>query len=428
MNRRDFLKSTAATAAAGVSIPYFVPRHVMAAPGRRGANDRLKVGFIGVGRRAKQLISDQNLFDHADIVAVSDIWPKNIDERAKKTPGSEKWRRYHDHREFLEKEKLDAVFVVTPTHVRSLLCIETMQAGFDVYAEKPVCLTIAEGQALVKAARKYNRIFQVGTQQRSMPSNVHASKLVREGAIGKIKEVQTCNFLPPERWEPKPGVAQPEGLNWDAWCGQTPLRPYHPELHMQWTRWWDYDGGGKSWGVTGWGTHALDQVQCALGTDLTGPVEIWPEEPGQQGKVTMKYANGTLLKLHRPPANSWSNLDDLGATFVGEKGTIKIKRGSFESTIPELLEKQPTTFPSNVPRECVWHFDNFFECLRTRKLPNADIEIAHRSTTVCYLMNICRDVGRKLTWDPKAEKFVGDEEANRLLSREQRKGYELPKI
>ncbi len=424
MKRRDFLKKTAAAATTGISFPYFVPRHVMAAPGKRGANDRFKVGFIGVGGRANQLINDQNLFDYADIVAVADIWPLRIEQQAARTRDSDKWHRYHDHREFLEKEKLDAVFIPTPTHARALLAIHTMQAGFDVYAEKPVCLTIAEGRALVKAARRYNRIFQVGTQQRSMPSNVYASKLVREGAIGKIKEVLACNFLPPERWKPMPGQPIPDGLNWDVWCGQTELRPYRPELHTGWARWWDYDGGGMSWGVTGWGTHALDQVQCALGTDDTGPVEIWPEEPGQTGKVTMKYENGTLLKMNGPK----TDLGDLGATFVGEKGTIQIKRGSFESTIPELLQKQPTTLPANVPKECIWHFDNFFECLRTRKLPNADIEIAHRSTTVCYLMNICRDLGRKLHWDPKAEQFVDDAEANKMLSRERRKGYELPKI
>jgi predicted dehydrogenase len=422
MKRRDFLKSTAAATAAGIGFPYYVPRSVMAAPGKPGANDRFKVAFIGVGGRANQLINDQNLFDHADIVAVADCWQQRIEQQAKRTKDSDKWHTYNDYRHLLEKEKVDAVFVPTPTHARALISIHAMQAGFDVYAEKPVCLTIAEGRAMVKAARKYNKIFQVGTQQRSMPSNVYASKLVREGAIGKIREVIACNFTPPTRWEPKPEQPKPEGLDWDQWCNQTELRPYHPELHLKWGLWWDYDGGGQSWGVTGWGTHALDQVQCALGTDDTGPVEVWPEEPGPHGKVTMKYANGTLLRCHAPKRD----LADLGAIFVGDLGVIEIKRGSYTSTIPELYKDQPTTMPANVPQEVVWHLDNFFDCLRTRKLPNADIEIAHRSTTVCYLMNICRELGRKLQWDPKAEKFVGDDEANKLLSRPRRKGYELP--
>jgi hypothetical protein len=214
----------------------------------------------------------------------------------------------------------------------------------------------------------------------------------------------------------------PDGLDWDMWCNQTELRPYHPDLHRRWAIWRDYDGGGQSWGVTGWGTHALDQVQCALGTSETGPIEISVEGAGATGKVTMRYASGTLLKMHGPKRD----LADLGAIFKGENGTIEIKRGSFETDRPELYEKQPTTLPANVPGECKWHFDNFFDCIRTRKRPNADIEIAHRSTTICYLVNICRDLGRTLQWDPKSERFVGDEEADRLLSRPRRKGYELP--
>ncbi len=426
MKRRDFLRKTAAAAAAGFAMPYFVPSHVLAAKGRLGANDRARVGLIGCGGRGRHLMTGENLAQHADLVAVCDCYEKRIGEMMAMPamlPVADKVRKYTSYADLLAKEKLDAVYVATTTHARALICIHAMQAGLDVYAEKPVCLTIAEGRSLVKAARKCNRILQVGTQQRSIPSNAYASKLVREGAIGKVHTVMACNFIPPERWPGKPGQPIPEGLDWDAWCNQTELRPYHPELHTGWARWWDYDGGGVSWGVTGWGTHALDQVQDALGTSQTGPVEIWPDEPGPQGKVTMKYANGTLLKLHGPKRD----LADLGAIFLGDKGQIEIKRGSFTTDRPELLKDQPTTLPANVPGECKWHFDNFFECMRTRKLPNADIEIAQRSTTVCYLVNICRDLGRKLVWDPKKERFVGDDEANRHLSRPRRKGYELPK-
>ncbi|MBI4581168.1 MAG: Gfo/Idh/MocA family oxidoreductase [Planctomycetes bacterium] len=430
MNRRGFLKSTAAAAAAGFSMRYLGGCSQAAGPAaavrpaRLGANERFKVAFIGCGGRANQLMTTEDLAVHADIVAVADCFLPRIEERAKKVPGSENWRRYQDYRQLLDKEKLDAVFVPTTTHARALAATHAMQAGLDVYAEKPVCLTIAEGRYLVNAARHYKKVFQVGTQQRSMPPNVYASKLVREGAIGKIKEVIACNFLAPNKWQPKPAEPMPDGLDWDKWCNQTELRPYRKELQFGWAQWGDYDGGGVSWGVTGWGTHALDQVQCALGTDYTGPVEIWLEEPGPQGKVTMKYPDGTLLKLHGPKRD----LADLGAIFVGEKGTIEIKRGSFTSTLPELLENQPPTIDANVPGEVKWHIANFFDCIRSGKRPNADIEIAHRSTTVCYLVNICRDLGRKLRWDPKAEKFAGDKEADRMLSRERRKGYELPNI
>lgn len=424
MKRRDFLRQSAAASAASFAIPYFVPSHVLAAPGRRGANDRLKVAFIGCGGRGRHLMNGENLKDHADIVAVSDCFAPRMDEAAKISPGSERWAKYQDFRKLLEKEKLDAVFIPTTTHARALAAIMAMQAGCDVYAEKPVALTIAEGRILVNAARKYNRVFQVGTQQRSIPNNVYASQLVREGAIGKVREVITLNFIAPRKWEAQPAEPVPAGLDWDMWCNQAELRPYRKELQFGWHQWEDYDGGGMSWGVTGWGTHALDQVQCALGTSDTGPVEVWAEEPGPTGRVTMKYANGTVLRCWGPRRD----LADLGAIFVGDLGVIEIKRGSFTSTIPELLVKQPTTLPANVPGECVWHFDNFFECIRTRKKPNADIEIAHRSTTVCYLMNIARMYNRKLKWDPQTEHFVGDDEANKnmFISRPRRKGWELP--
>ncbi len=424
MKRRDFLRKSAAATAAGLSAPYLIPSHVLAGPGRRGANDKIRVGFIGVGGRARQLMNGERLSDHADIIAVADCFLTRLDEAAKVVPGSEKWKRYNDYRRMLEKEKLDAVFVPTTTHARALICINAMQAGLDVYAEKPISLTVAEGQSLIKAARKYKRVFQAGTQQRSIPINRYASKLVRDGAIGKVHTVTACNFTGPEKWTPKPAEPMPEGLDWDHWCNQTELRPYHSLLHLQWARWWDYDGSGISWGVTGWGTHALDQVQCALGTDDTGPVEVWPEKPGWNGnmEVTMRYANGTLLKMH----GAKRGFEDLGAIFVGEKGKIEIMRGKCTADPPDLLKGAPEETRAPAPGEAVAHLKNFFECMRSRKNPNADVETAHRATTVCILMNMCRELHRKLRWDPKAERFPGDEAANKLLSRPRRKGYELP--
>ncbi len=423
MKRRDFLRLSGA-AAAGMSIGALPRRHAMAASGKLGANEKAQVGFIGAGGRGRHLMVAENLAEHGTIVAIADCDLSRVDAAVQALPGGAKITKYQDYRKLLDKEKLDLVYVPTTTHARALICIHAMQAGLDLYAEKPVCLTIDEGRVLVKAARRYKRIFQVGTQQRSIPSNEYASRLVREGAIGKVHTVIACNFEPPARWEAKPAQPTPESLDWDMWCNQTELRPYHKDLQTKWGLWWDYDGGGQSWGVTGWGTHALDQVQCALGTDYTGPVEIWPEGTGPQAPVTMKYENGVLLKLSGPKRS----LNDLGAIFIGDKGKLEIKRGSFDTDIPELLRSQPTTLPANVPGECRWHFDNFFECIRSRKRPNADIEIAHRSTTVCYLVNICRDLGRKLKWDPKAERFIGDDEANKMLSRPRRKGYELPDV
>jgi len=422
MKRREFLRRSALTAGA-LSLPLWTGCRTTSSRGQPGPNDRIQVGFIGLGGRGRWILKDEAL-PGAEVVAVADCFLPRLDEAAKQVPGGERWKKYQHYQEMLEKEKLDAVFVETTCHARVLICLHALQAGCDVYGEKPITLTVAEGRPLVQAVRKYKRIFQTGSQQRSMPINVHASRLVREGAIGKVHTVIACNFVGPKTWKPKDTPDDlPAGLDWDQWCNQTELRPYYQELQFRWSDYADYDGGGMVWGVSGWGTHSLDQVQCALGTDDTGPVEIWPEDSGPKCKVTMRYANGTLLKLEG--ANR--GMEDLGAIFVGDKGRIEILRGDFTADPKELRDNAPPVTPQG-PKESIPHIQNFFDCMRSRKRPNADVEIGHRATTVCHLVNICRTVQRRLHWDPKAEKFVGDAEANKLLSRPRRKGYELPKI
>lgn len=423
MRRRDFLKRTS-IAASTLAFPTLIPRNVLAAEGQPGANDRLRIGFIGMGGRARWIVSDEGL-PGADIIAVADCFLPRVDKAAAELPGGDKWKKYQHYQEMLEKEKLDAVFIETTTHARVRACIHALQAGCDVYGEKPLTLTIAEGRVLVNAVKKYNRILQTGSQQRSMPANMHASRLVREGAIGKIHTVITHNFTSGKTWDKgaEPAEPMPEGLDWDAWCNQTELRPYHNDLQFGWANYIDYDGGGQSWGVTGWGTHSLDQVQCALGTDNTGPVEIRPEEQGSECRITLRFENGTLLKLEGPKRG----MEDLGAIFVGDKGKIEILRGSYTAEPAELLKNSPPPTAMG-PKESLPHIENFFECMRTRKQPNADVETGHRATTLCHLINICRALQRKLDWDPVAEKFIGDEDANKMLSRPRRKGYELPDI
>ena len=422
IKRRTFLRHLG-IAAAALSLPAAVPRRILGSGPQLGANDRIQVGFIGLGGRARWILKNEAL-PGADLVAVADCFLPRLDEAAAQVAGGEKWRKYQDYRAMLDKEKLDAVFVETTAHARVLICIHALQAGCDVYAEKPQSLTVAEGRTLVEAVSKYKRVLQTGSQQRSMPINRHASKLVHDGAIGKVHTVITCNFQGGKVWTPRDTPDEmPKGLDWDQWCNQTELRPYYQELQFKWSDYSDYDGGGQVWGVTGWGTHSLDQVQCALGTDDTGPMEIWPEEPGPKCRITMRYANGTLLKLE----GKNRGMEDLGAIFVGEKGRIEIKRGNYTAEPKELREGAPPETP-NGPKESIPHIENFFQCMRTRKAPNADAETGHRATTLCHLVNICRSVQRKLQWDVKAERFVGDEAANKFLSRPRRKGYKLPAI
>jgi len=465
-HRRDFLKKAAAFVA-GAALPTIIPAHALSAAGRPGANERVNVGIIGLGGRAREIAQTCNDVPQINIVAVCDCYAPRCEQFLKTVGKDRNWRAYEDFLEMIEKEKLDGVMVETTTHARAWITILAMQAGMDVYIEKPMCLTIAEGRAMVRAARKLGRVTQVGTQQRSMPINNWASDLVKNGAIGKVHTVLAPNFIGPFRWTKTSSkdVTTPVEHWWDVWTNQAELRPYDKDLHFGWARWWDYDGGGLCFGVTGWGTHSYDQVNRALGTDETGPEEVLLEEPveerdsgkflfgptvggvrigetgdidtgteyhhmaklrGPRAKVSMKFANGTVLKLYldgdRGPG--------LGAIFVGEKGKIEINRNKLASNPKEIVRAPDNPGPITRP-ETAYHIENWVECIKSRARCTADIKYGQRSSTLCYLVNIAREIGRvgePLKWDPVAERFTNCEEANKLLDRPRRKGYELPTV
>lgn len=422
-HRRRFLK----TAAAALAVPAWIPSTVLGAPGRPGANERICVGLIGAGHRSLDLTKESPA--DLNLVAVADCDLGMIDQYLSKTRGfkdsivAAKCASYQDYRLMLAKEKLDAVFVATTTHARVLACLHAMQAGLDVYAEKPLTLTIEEGQYLVRAEQKYRTVFQVGTQQRSIAINNFGSDLVQHGAIGKVLTVKCPNFPGPRPLPPLPAKPTPSEMNWDLWCNQTELIPFSPELHPglgRWARFRPYCG----WLVTGW-VHAFDQVQRALGTDDTGPVEVWPEESGPDAHVSLRYASGTVLKLDMPENKG----PRMGGIFVGEKGKIEINRNRLASNPPELIENAPPPADKSEYASVSYeHIRNWVDCMRTRKTTVAPATIGHRSTTICHLIDICRELGRKLEWDPVKEEFVGDTEANALRSRSRRKGYELPEV
>jgi predicted dehydrogenase len=205
MHRRHFFAG-ALTAAAAVRV--------------QGANNRLRLGVIGLGGRASWLLKNEE-FPNSDFVGFADCHLPRCARAAAIRPSYQSAAHFQDYRKMLDKSKMDAVFVETTTHARVLIAIHSLQAGLDVYAEKPLTLTVEEGRVLERAVRRYNRVLQTGTQQRSIPINAWASKFVREGGLGKIREVVACNFEPPRRWQPQPAQPMPEGLDWDQWCNQT---------------------------------------------------------------------------------------------------------------------------------------------------------------------------------------------------------------
>ena len=428
LSRRKFLQQGAALAAAGAAAPYLIPSGVLAAPGRSGPNDKIGIAGVGIGRQGSGDLAAALKDPRTRFVAVADVNLPRAQATAKKHHGA----ALKDYRHVLDRKDVDAIITATPEHWRSLICIRACQAGKDIFAEKPMTLTIREGRLMTEAVRRHRRVFQVGSQQRSMPVDQKACEFIRGGGLGKISKVQYWNY--PSPWEyGMQGQPVPEGLDWEMWCGPTEIVPYHPELYIPrgkpgWLSFCPYSGGE----FTGWGAHGLDMVQYALGMDQSGPVEIWTEGPkftpltytepesSKRGNtitnkpnVFFRYANGVLLEpVEKAP--------HFGAHFHGEKGSMTIDRGQATSEPKELA----VDLLKNVPRG-ESHVRNWIDCIVSRKRPNADVEIGHRSATVCHLGNIARWVGRKLQWDPVKERFVGDDEADGHLDRARRKGYEL---
>jgi len=441
----------AAQAAACVAAPQFIPAGVLAGAGRVGANDRINLAWIGVGRRAHQMHHDlrsaPSVPGEARVVAVSDVYLEKCHRYLKAYEEEVLGREggpygiYQDYREMLDRKDIDAVIIPTPEHWRALAAIHACQAGKDVYAEKPLSLTLREGRAMVEAARKYRRVFQVGTQQRSMFRNREATELLRNGRLGRIHTV-VCQRWPSARPYSEfdiPAEPVPEGMDWDRWCGPTEPVPFSMRVYLTynnpgWHNIWRYSGGA----LANAGSHALDIVQWGLGADDTGPVEVWAERAACDAHVTYRYANGVLLHLGFPPEmlermasgekrEPEEKPSAFGAIFYGERGMLIEHRGRF-NTKPIAISKEPLTAGDVRVYKSDHHFQNWIDCIKRRQKPVADVEIGHRTCTLCHLGNIARNLGRRLTWDPAREIFPGDEEANSQLERPQRKPYQLPDV
>ena len=420
LSRRELLKCAAGAGA--VAVPYFVPGGVLAAAGKPGANQRIGVGAIGVGFRGALLLNQ--LPEDARIVALCDCDLPKAEKFRKQNKAS--WPVFQHYQEILQRKDIDAVIVATAEFQRALPCLHACKAGKDIYAEKPLSLCIREGRVLVNAARRQQRVFQVGSQQRSMAVNRLACELIRSGRLGAVREVRAFNYPGPLE-SPIDAFAKeptPTGLDWDVWLSQAPARPYNAKW-TSWLPWRDFSG----FDMTNWGAHGVDQVQWALGMDGAGPVEIWATAPGPNAEVEMRYSSGVPIHfvLSKGPKG--------GAVFVCEHGKLEINRNKCTSNpkdiAAELLKKvdlreeERKWSDQTALWQAKWHMQNWLDCIRTRQKPVADVEIGHRSITVCHLANIARRIGRRLNWDPHQELFIGDDEANKLVNRPRRKGYEL---
>ncbi len=414
--RRSFLRN----AAAAIAFPYFLPRAALGSARRAAASERITLGLIGVGNMGTAHLRAFLGYRDVQVLAVCDV-DRTKRDKARQTVaeryGSTAGRgcaAYHAFEELLARDDLDAVVIAVPEHWHAIIAIAACRAGKDVYCEKPLALTVREARAMVRAARRYDRVFQTGSQQRSAANFRYACELVRNGRIGKLQTVHVgVGGTSHEAYLPEEPV--PDGFDWDRWLGPAPWAPYnHERASGSYSGGWrlirDYSGGM----MTDWGAHHFDIAQWGMGTDHTGPVEIHPaRENADAGDdhnlLTYVYASG--VRMYRGKAN--------GILFTGTEGRVEVNRGYFR-TWPDSIGREPIG-PNEIHLyESRDHRQNWLDCIRTRRRPIADVEIGCRSVTVCHLGNIATWLGRPIRWDPEREEIIGDPEASRWLDRPKR--------
>lgn len=432
---------------ASLAAPALVPASALGQAGRPAASERITLAVIGTGNQGTGDMREFLKDERVQVVAVCDLnrmspgyWDGTIGgreparsyvewhyAREKRSGNYKGCAAYEDFREVLGRNDVDAVLIAVPDHWHSIPAIMAAKAGKDIYGEKPLALTIAEGRAMSNAVRDHKRVFQTGSQQRSDIRFRKACELVRNGRIGKLHTV-SCG-LPggtPDFSKDAYRTATepvPDGFNYEMWVGPAPQAPYSPARCFVNFRWvFDYSGGQ----ITDWGGHHPDIAQWGMGTELTGPVEIRPgavkyaDHPIYNTATDFTfegiYENGVRLVV--------SNHSRGGVTFEGSDGMIWVNRGAIESKPAGLVYEDIGEREIHLPRSDN-HFRNFIDCVLSRKEPIAPVEQAHRSITIAHLGNIALKLGRKLKWDPKAEQVIGDAEANRMLSRPMRGPWKL---
>ena len=457
LTRREFLK-TAAALSVTAGGPLLVPSSVF---GAAAPSNRIHIGFIGCGNQSTIDLPAFLGHDDCQVVAVCDVNTASFGYRTpqqflgrkpaqakvnafyatRKASGTFKGcEAYHDFRDVLARTDIDAVAIVVPDHWHAPMVVMAAKAGKDIYCEKPLSLTVSQGRAMVQAVRGHKRILQTGSHYRSSPDNRRGCELVRNGRIGQVKRILTqvaeINAIDPgPGWQPTP---IPEGFDYDLWLGPAPWAPYHKDRCFYRFRFnLDYSGGQ----VTNFGAHSNDAAQWALGMDQGGPIEIedlgseWPPKGTLYNTATKTafrahYANGVELicKTDRP---------GFSVRFEGAEGWIEYGYQGLK-THPESLKTSPIgpneihlpvsnpdrdkeASPFHVPD----HVRNFLAAIKSRKDPIASVEAGHRSATVCHLGNIAMLLKRKLRWDPAQEQFVGDDEANGMLTRPMRAPWQL---
>ena len=418
-SRRQFLRRTAGFVATTVAVPFVVDAAMLGRAGAAPPSERLLIGHIGLGGRGR---ANLERYAKDDAIALCDVDRGHLAEARRAIPSERPVGVFSDYRRVLDRKDVDAVVISTPDHWHALQTIHACQAGKHAYCEKPLTLTIAEGRAMVVAARLSKRVVQTGSQQRSAPEFRKACEIVRSGLLGEIKEARVgiprVNYVGP----PIADAAPPEELDYDLWMGPAPTRAYNEKrVHYQFRFFWDYSGGQQ----TNWGAHHIDIAQWGLQADDSGPIEVsgsakfhdrsWYEVP-ESYELTYRYSNGVTLHV--------GSSQPAGTTFIGSKGSLHVNRGKLDSDPGEISKTPDDELKVKLPRS-PGHQEDWEACIRSGALPICDVEIGHRTATVCHLGNIALRLGRSVRWDPKREEIVGDAEAAAWVSRPYRTPWRL---
>jgi predicted dehydrogenase len=422
--RRDFLK---AAAAAGLTTNIF-PRLAW------GANDKIRAGFIGMGAMGMGNLQVAMKQENLEAVAVCDVYQPHLERALAQTKGQAKGVR--DFREILADKSIDVVNISTPDHWHAYMTVEACKAGKDVYVEKPISVTIEEGQLMVKAARKYNRVVQAGTMQRSAPHFIKACEIVKSGTLGDVTFCRTWNYAAnqPEGWGVPADSEPPKDLDWDMWLGPAPKRAFNtnrwgidPKRWSTFRYFWDYAGG---W-MTDWCVHLIDIVQMAFDEQMPTAVTALGgryllkdnTEMPDTLQVTFEYPKFVAVYENRQyNSNSLIN-HGYGILFHGTKGTMFVDRAGYQIW-PEKGASLQAVEVKGVGAGNMEHWANFLECVKTRQRPNADVEKNHHTSTACHLGNISYRSKLKVDFDPATER-IAQAEARKYASRENRKPWKI---
>jgi len=418
LSRRGFLKETVSTGAA-LSLPTIISSSALGAGGAVAPSDRIVIGGIGLGPRGSYVLSEFLKFPQVQFVAIADCQRSRRD-KVKKTVdehyASKDCVTYRDMFDILGRDDIDSVLIATGDRWHTMAAITAARAGKDIYCEKPCSITIEESRALANEINLYGRIYQAGTQRRSIGNFMLALEMAQTGKLGKLLEVH-ANIVHPAAispWLPEEPEPDPDECDWNRWLGPAPWRPYNSNyVAGRWRGHYDFHGGG----ILEWGAHTVDLCQAANSADTTAPIEYVPNETG----VECTYANGVKLIMRK---DGWLGLGTCSVRFVGEDGWVETGDSGAMKVEPESLLAEKKVF-TQVGTSAYTHVANFLECFKTRRLTRANASVAGQSHVVCHAAYIAWQLGRTLKFDPVKEVFIGDQAANRMRSRATREPWTL---